>query len=123
MVDCMENCLSDRQPMYKLSVAFFIRDTLKDSSSEELVWMKRNFPDPNMKSHFCSVINCFGAAVFEFIQGQVIEIKASKVNKVLKKSLSASLESTFIQRGNNVLSLLTLASGSFAKIYKCVKNS
>ena len=121
MVDCMENGPSDRQPMYQLSVALFIRDILKDSSSEEMVWMKRKFPDPNINSHFCSVLNCFGAAVFEFIQCQVIEIKALKVNKALKKSLSASSESTFIQRGNNILSLLTLAGGSFAKIYKCVK--
>ena len=52
-----------------------------------MVWMKRNVLDPNMKGNFRSVLNCFGAAVFEFIQGKVlvIEIKALKVNKAQKK--------------------------------------
>ena len=111
--ESLSTILKDRQAVYKIRFTFYVRD-LFNSASNVMKWFDLN--KMNMKGDkddFFCVIHAIAAGIFKFIQSKVIEIKQNKKGLVSNPEEPTTL--------NSALSLLTLAGGSFGKIYKCVK--
>ena len=87
-----------------------------------MMWFFTNFKetDGSMKSHLSCALHSLGVGIFQFIQKQVMQIKQLKL-QLQKNRTEKTVSDSEKSKCNSTLSLLTLAGGSFGKIYKCVK--
>ena len=106
----------DRHPMNRIKYMTHIKEILGNPNSHEMQWFFIHFPE-ELPNDFVCVIHSIAAAMFNFLQGKVLEFKSKDLptNNQAAKTEPDSY--------NNVLSMLTLAGGCFGKIYKCVRRS
>ena len=122
VLSCFSNKPNDRPPVFKLRFVHHMRDILKNKSSSKMMWSFTNFKetDGSMKSHLSCVLHSLGVGIFQFIQKKVMKIKQLKQQSQKNRTEKTVCDSEK-SKCNSTLSLLTLAGGSFGKIYKCVK--
>ncbi len=117
MEECFKEDPKDRQSLYRIRYTFYIGDLLTNTSSDIMKWFYKDYCHDGSTEDYSAVVHSIGAAVFGFVQQQVIKIKRNQVHEAnqLEKPDGTKKQS------NSVLSLLTLAGGTFGKIYKCLK--
>ncbi len=103
----------DRDAKYRIAYTFYVRDALSCRSSQVMKWFERRYFTNEDKNHYICVVNSIAVIVFQFFQQHVLSLK--------KKKLEDSQSKTTVKTTNSILSLLTLAGGTFGKVYKCVK--
>ncbi len=117
MTSCFKKSPKDRQSSYRINYTFHVKAMVQDKSSEISKWFLENFTE-NISQHLYSVVHAVAAGVFEFTLSHFIKMNKEKQNREAPIS-----DTNYHKPTNSTESLLTLAGGSFGKIYKCIKRS
>ena len=114
MLSCWKEKPANRQPLLRIRYTNFITNLICNTEGSERKWFETHFPGISA-DHYSCVLHSVGMAVLEFINAQNIEQKRN-----LTLPTKHTVSSTDRTRSNSVCSLLTVAGGSYGKIYNCV---